>query len=150
MTAVQRPYKCQSANKQTSTTAKWHRYIVYSIQRKDGGCETRSPPLWICICCSLRGSCSYGERQQADRAPPLSLITHFSHSIPQPSHTHTHTRWSWRKDASVCVCACISYHQCLQLCLDFNRMVMSTNEMQSIWSVEEMIVFALFNFLHTF
>lgn len=47
------------------------------------------PPLWICICYSLRDSCSYGDRQQADTTPQIFTPRRndtLPLSIHQPSH----------------------------------------------------------------
>lgn len=64
-------------------------YTLFSRKEKIKAVVRPSlPPLWIYICCSLRDSCSYGERQQADRAPPLILHASLhTLSIHQPSQS---------------------------------------------------------------
>lgn len=61
-------------------------FLLNEKKRKKGVVRLPLPPQWICVCYSLKDSCSYGENQQADRARPCSLHA-FHPSFFHPSIT---------------------------------------------------------------
>lgn len=84
---------CLGRNKSISTEGRQNYRIYNKVCVEKMDCEKTKgvvrpslPPQWICVCHTLRDSCSYGESQQADRAP-LSLSTHF---LPPSINRHSH------------------------------------------------------------